>query len=108
MNNVFIGGMGSVEGLSKKEKELINEIKRNSTVKKGTVSVSKSDNVKYRYDTYIFKYPSAFNSLVKKFEALAGNKKNINIGNYSIYYDRPTFIGQRNGNFTMTELVENI
>jgi len=107
-SNVFIGGIGAVSELSKKEKDLINDIKRNSTVKKGTVSVSKADNVKYRYDTYIFNYPNAFNSLVRKFEALAGRNKNLNIGNYSIFYDRPIFKGQGNGNFIMTELVENI
>ena len=94
--------------MTKQEKSLIDAIKKNSTVKKGTVSTSKVDGVKYRYDTYIFKYPSAFNSLVKKFEDLAGRKKNLVIGNYSIFYDRPIYVGQRNGNFTMTELVENI
>ena len=94
--------------MTKQEKDLIAEIKKYSTVKKGTVSVSKADGVKYRYDTYIFNYPSAFNSLVKKFEALAGTKKNIVIGNYQIHYERPIYKGVRNGNFIMTELVENI
>ena len=94
--------------MTKEEKSLIDQIKKHSTIKKGIVSVSKEDGVKYRYDTYVFNYPSAYNSLVKKFESLAGRKKNIVIDNFSIHYDRPIYVGQRNGNFTMTELIENL
>jgi hypothetical protein len=94
--------------MTKEEKSLINAIKKNSTVKKGRISISKFDNVKYRYDTYIFNYPNALNYLVEKYEKLAGRKNNLLIENFSIHYERPIYKGQRNGTFIMTELIENI
>ena len=94
--------------MTKQEKDLIAEIKKYSTVKKGVITTSKTDSVKYRYETYIFNYPSAFTSLVNKFEKLAGIKKNIIIGDFQIHYERPIYKGARNGNFIMTELIENI
>jgi hypothetical protein len=104
----FTQAIGAVNTYKKDELSLIDEIKKNSTLVKGKISTSPQDGVRYRYDRYVFKYPHALNYLVKKFESLAGRSKNINIGNFSIYYDRPKFAGSKNGSFMMTELVENI
>ena len=93
--------------MNAQEKKLIEAIIKNSTITKGRESIGK-DKVKYRYDAYNFKYSSAFNSLVNQFEKLAGVKKLIQIDEYSIYYDRPLYKGQVNGNFRMTKLIENL
>ena len=106
--NMRTPSIGAINTYKKDELSLIDEIKKNSTLVKGKISTSPQDGVRYRYDRYVFKYPHALNYLVKKFESLAGRSKNINIGNFSIYYDRPKFAGSKNGSFMMTELVENI
>lgn len=88
------------------ENKLIEAIKINSIKKEGIISTSLIDKVTYRYDHYYFNYESALNWMVKTFNKLAGTENTIQIGNYSIRYDRPEYKGGRNGKFYMKELIE--
>lgn len=88
------------------ETKLIQSIIANSTKIEGKVSVSKRDGVQYRYDRYIFNHKAAANWLVSLFEKVAGNSNQIQIGNFSIYYDRSIYKNTANGIFKTTELIE--
>lgn len=91
--------------MNKEEKKLIDTLIKYSTIQKGTVSTQKDSGIKYRYDSYIFKYKSAHTYIVNMFKKVAGVKKLIVIDDYSIYYDRPIFKGQPNGRFIMKKLI---
>jgi hypothetical protein len=109
--NIKFKDGGEVENTFENTKKLIEEIKKHSYIVKGKGSVTK-DGEKYRYDTYMLKYPNSSNWLVSLFEKAAKENtgKNYNtqfnyIDTYSFYYDRPIYRGMPNGKISMSKLV---
>lgn len=102
---------GKINSDNKYAEKLIQEIKKHSNYVVGTTSTSKDGKEQYRYDSWYLKYKSATNWLVKLFEKVAKEitgksySKNFTYGDYSFYYDRPSFKGQANGTMQMKKLV---
>jgi hypothetical protein len=92
--------------------KLIETLKKNSEITKGTESISLDGNIKYRYDSIVLKYENAANWLVNLFEKAAienGKKRTATqffIGNSSIAYQRPKFNGEPNGKIIMSEFIQ--
>ena len=94
-----------------KTEQLIQELKKHSIVKEGRESIG-ADGVRYRYDSYMLKYPHAAHWMVRLFQNAAeehGVPKYATqffVGDkYSLAHDRPPFKGQGNGKMSMSELI---
>lgn len=92
-------------------KKLIDEIKKHSFYTKGAISTAK-DGQKYRYDSYVLKYPNTANWLVQLFEKASeentGKSYHTQFNHtdkYSFSYDRARFKGMPHGKMSFKELV---
>jgi hypothetical protein len=94
-----------------KTEQLIQELKKHSNLKIGRESIG-ADGVRYRYDSYMLKYPHAANWMVRLFQSAAEENgvpryaTQFFVGEkYSLAHDRPPFKGQGNGKMSMSELI---